>query len=51
MTQLVFSRKIEIEGTLFATFFIKLSYKIGEAFCEGLKRMCKLLEITGQKDF
>lgn len=51
MMQLVFSRKTEIEGTLFAIFFIKLSYKIREAFYEGLKRMCKLLEITGQKDF
>ena len=45
------SKHLQATNLSFVAINKPLSNKTGEVFFEGLKRLCKLLEIDGQKEF
>ena len=47
----LFPKNFQANYPSFVTIIKPLNNKIGETFCEGLKLMCELFEIDGQKDF
>ena len=46
-----YSEHLQAIDPSFVTITKQLDNKIGETFCEGLKCMCKVFEIYGQKYF